>query len=63
MMNSESNIPYFYVNEECLKALNKVIKSAKKIESESYAEVIDARSKLKGKDEYIIKIEHDLNNL
>ncbi len=62
-MNSESNIPYFYVNEECLKALNKVIKSAKKIESESYAEVIDARSKLKGKDEYIIKIEHDLNNL
>lgn len=62
-MNSESNIPYFYVNEECLKALNKVIKSAKKIESESYAEVIDSRSKLKGKDEYIIKIEHDLNNL
>lgn len=48
MMNSESNIPYFFVNEECLKALNKVIKAAKKIETDSYAEVIDARSKLKG---------------
>lgn len=63
MMNSESNIPYFFVNEECLKALNKVIKAAKKIETDSYAEVIDAWSKLKGWDEYIQKIEHDLNNL
>lgn len=63
MMNSDSNIPYFFVNEECLKALNKVIKAAKKIETESYAEVIDTRSKLKGKEEYISKIEHDLGNL
>jgi len=53
MMNSESDIPYFYVNEECLISLNKVIRAAKKIESESYTEVIDARSKLKGRDEYI----------
>jgi hypothetical protein len=63
MMNSDSNIPYFFVNEECLKSLNKVIRAAKKIETESYAEVIDVRSKLKGKDEYIIKIEHDIANL
>lgn len=60
MMNSESDIPYFYVNEECLISLNKVIRAAKKIESESYTEVIDARSKLKGRDEYIQKIENDL---
>lgn len=63
MMNSESNIPYFFVNEECLIALNKVIWTAKKIETESYTEVIESKSKLKAKDDYITKIEHDLNSL
>lgn len=51
MMNSDSNIPFYYVNEICLSNLNKVIWKAQQIEKESINSVIDAESRLKAKED------------
>ena len=63
MTNSDSNIPYYEVNEECLNALNSVIWKAWKVEWEATDEVLDKRSQIKAKEDQVYKLEKELNNL
>ena len=63
MMDSNSNIPYYQVNIEYLVALNKVIRKAQDVENKTTKEVIEIRGQLKGKNNQIAKLEHELNNL
>ena len=64
MMNNNSlNIPYFEVNKEYLEALNKVIWTANELKNKITSEVTDLRGTMKGKNEQISKLEHEIQNL
>lgn len=54
---------YFTVNQECLIALNKVIRKAQTVEREAQSAVMKAESDVRSKGDQIKKLEKEIQNL